>query len=171
MRPTLRPEVERLLATAAKTAAEDKPSPLLGKAAPLFRVKGLKDEPISIESLRGKVVVVDLWATWCEPCVRAFPDLSAVAQQYQKKGVIVLTVNQGEDAADVRAFVAKKKLGSPLRFGVDPDEKAGEALAADGLPHTVVIDRGGIVRAVHSGYSSSMPKELRREIDQALALK
>jgi thiol-disulfide isomerase/thioredoxin len=147
----------------------------IGEPAPDLRFMALADtSEVSLASLRGKVVVLELWASWCEPCVRALPELHQTAQALAGtdagREIVFLAVNQGEDAATARAFLeTHKTLGEPLRFVLDEASNAGEQLGADGIPYAVVVDKQGIVRAAHAGYSPAIVRQLRSDIDKALA--
>jgi cytochrome c biogenesis protein CcmG, thiol:disulfide interchange protein DsbE len=127
---------------------------------------------VSLAALRGKVVVLELWASWCEPCVRALPELAhtakALAGTDAGRDIVFLAVNQGEDAATARAFLESHKLAEHLRFVLDEAGAASEQLGADGIPYAVVVDREGIIRAAHAGYSPALVRRLRADIDKAL---
>jgi thiol-disulfide isomerase/thioredoxin len=142
----------------------------VGKPAPALRFTTLADgSEVSLAALRGKVVVLELWASWCEPCVRALPELQEAAKALAGTEVVFLAVNQGEDASTARAFLeTQKTLGEPVRFVLDEASTAGEQLGADGIPYAVVIDKEGIIRAAHAGYSPVLVRQLRTDIDKAL---
>ena len=102
--------------------------------------------PVSLTSLRGKVVVVNLWASWCPPCRSEAPILERLAAKYEAKGVIVLGVNVRDVSGDALAFVDEFKLTFPsLRDGGDDTEQIFEAT---GLPETFIIDPDGKMRTL-----------------------
>lgn len=94
----------------------------------------------SLDELRGKVVLVNFWATWCPPCRKEMPDLQALYQRFQSQGLVVLAVSD-EEAEKVKPFVAAQNLTFPVLL--DPGRKANEAFAVDGIPKTFIYDRAG----------------------------
>ena len=118
---------------------------LLRHAAPQFEVTTLRGEHFSKEELKGKVAVVNLWATWCAACLEELPAL----QEFQEKHpeVVVLTVVEKDtNEKDLRGVIREKKLKT-LRIGEAPFELWG----AFGVPNTFVVDKDGNVRTQHNG--------------------
>lgn len=115
--------------------------------APAASWKTMSGESISLESLRGKVVLLDFWATWCKPCVKSMPELDTLYRDYQKSGLVVVgvSVDQGEDRVKkVTRFLDKKPVGYPIV--VDGDSNASwEAFGVAVLPTLFLIDRDGRV--------------------------
>ena len=102
---------------------------------------------LSLESMRGHVVLLDFWATWCKPCVKSMPELDAIYRDYQKLGLVVLgvSVDQGDDREKkVKKFLAKKPVGYPI--AIDAAESSSwEAFNVAALPTLYLIDREGRV--------------------------
>ena len=144
--------------------------PSVNKPAPDLRFVALSGGgQVALSGLRGKVVVLELWASWCDPCVHALPELQRTATDLASDEVVFLAVNQGEDAATAREFLDGHPLGEPLRFVLDERGRASEVLGAEGIPYSVVIDRDGVIRAAHAGYSPSLMRQLRTDIGTVLA--
>ncbi len=126
-------------------------------------------ERASLQRHAGKdIVVLDFWATWCYPCVQAMPVIASVAEQYRGRGVVVYAVNQAESADEVSAFIGKHGLGK-MTVAMDANQTVAQAYGVRGIPTTVVIDKQGIIRNVHVGYSTNLGAELRGELDSLLA--
>ena len=111
-----------------------------------------KAVPITDADWKGKVVVIDFWASWCEPCIEAIPTLKSVVEEFKNDEVAFLTVNTGEDDETVKKFLAANPL--PGVVLLDPDGKIAEQFAATAIPLTIIMDRRGVVQSVHVGYSS-----------------
>jgi cytochrome c biogenesis protein CcmG, thiol:disulfide interchange protein DsbE len=114
-------------------------------------VGGEPNARISLSNYRGKVVVLDFWATWCKPCA----EQARILEQFltaARRDVAVLGVNQGEEAETVRAYYAQHAPGYPIVL--DGDERVGQAFSVRGLPTLVVVDGLGRVTASSSGVVS-----------------
>ncbi|HEX9107921.1 MAG TPA: TlpA disulfide reductase family protein, partial [Longimicrobiales bacterium] len=128
-----------------------------GLPAPAFGAPSLRGDTLQLESLRGKVVLLNAWATWCEPCRWEMPAIERLYQQYGSKGLVVVAVSQdqapGPDALEggtlqnVASFVAQNGLTFPVLL--DPRGRLQQLYGIVGLPTTFIIDRQGrIVRKV-----------------------
>ncbi len=143
---------------------ESGPLGLSGKAAPVFLLRDDRGSEVSLSQYHGKIVVLNLWASWCPPCRAEMPDLQRLSAAYASRGVIVIGANQGESAQRARAFAASLRIGFPI--WLDEEQRYGRALTAAGLPTTVIIARNGtIVRGFDGalGYG-----EMREAIAAAL---
>ena len=125
--------------------AQTAPGPALGSVAPNFTLKTADGRTISLDSYRGKVVVLNFWATWCPPCRLETPDLIASYGKLHAPDVAFLSVDSTEKAPIIRAFAAAK--GLPYPVGVDADQAVEKAYDVLGIPTTFVIDTKGIIRA------------------------
>ncbi len=99
---------------------------------------------VRINQLKGKVVVLNFWATWCPPCKKEMPLLEATYNKYKEKGLIVLGVNYNEDSETITKFV--KEMGITFPVALDRDFKVTKAYGVLALPTTFFIDRNGIIR-------------------------
>ena len=119
------------------------PTGLSGTTAPVFSLADDRGASVSLAHYRGKVVVMNLWASWCPPCRAEMPDLQRLSAAYAARGVQVVGVNEGESPQRAAAFA--QSLGIHFPIWVDADQRYGRLYAALGMPTTVVIDRNGIV--------------------------
>ncbi|MBI5506652.1 MAG: prolipoprotein diacylglyceryl transferase [Deltaproteobacteria bacterium] len=115
-----------------------------GELAPDFVLQSADGQTRKLSNYRGHVVLVNLWATWCPPCIEEMPVLNQLAEAYRDKGLVVLGVAGDDDPGRVRAFMAK----TPLEFEVllDPDGAIGTQYGITGYPETFFVDREGRVR-------------------------
>jgi len=151
----------------AETAVKEK-DPLIGQKAPDFQTQFLNEEEFKLSDQKGKVVILDFWATWCGPCVRALPELLKATSSFNKKNVALLAVNQGESTKVISKFLKKKQLKA-LSVIMDETRKIGGDYKVKGIPKTVIIDQKGVVRHVHVGFSSGMGERLKGEINKLLS--
>jgi peroxiredoxin len=105
-----------------------------------FTLTDLQGKSWRLQDLRGKVVLVNFWATWCPPCRKEMPDLQALYDKFKDQGFIVLSISD-EDAAKVAPFIAERKIGYPVLL--DPGRRVNEAFAVEGIPKSFVYDRQG----------------------------
>ncbi|MHC5541711.1 DUF2092 domain-containing protein, partial [Singulisphaera rosea] len=148
-------------------AGKEEPSPLIGKPAPDVRLDLLEGGVFQLKDHRdAHVVMLDFWATWCGPCVEELPVLAEVATAYKGKGVVFCALNQAEKPAEIRAFLKEHKLEFPV--ALDVESQVGGAYGAQAIPMLVLVDKKGIVQAVHVGNSPEIKETLRKELDTLL---
>ena len=129
---------------------------LIGKPAPEFAVKEwIIGPPTTLADQKGKVTILEFWATWCKPCEQMFPKLNELHQSYGAQGLVILALTrfflaygqeqaQPDELALIRSFV--ENHGVEFRVGVSEDEETQTTFGATGLPMIALIDRRGIVR-------------------------
>jgi peroxiredoxin len=120
------------------------PSALAGTTAPVFEMRDARGSYTSLASYRGKIVVMNLWASWCPPCRAEMPDLQRFQEAYARYNVAVLGVNEGESTQRASAFAKSLRISFPI--WVDADQKYGRLYETVGLPTTVIIGADGVVR-------------------------
>jgi len=105
-----------------------------------FTLLDLQGKPWHLRDLKGKVVLVNFWATWCPPCRKEMPDLQALYDKYKDQGFLVLSISD-EEAAKVSPFIAERKITYPVLL--DPGRKINDAFIVEGIPKSFVYDREG----------------------------
>jgi len=125
------------------------PAPALNAAAPSFTLAGQKGS-LSLESLRGRVVLLDFWASWCAPCAQSFPWLEGLHHRFREQGLTVLGVNVDKQRKKADAFLSLHATTFPVVF--DPKGEVAAAYALPGMPTTCFIDRQGRLRRIHTGF-------------------
>ena len=120
------------------------PSSLAGSVAPVYQLADDRGATVSLEAYRGKIVVMNLWASWCPPCRAEMPDLQRLQAAYGRYGVVVIGVNEGESAQRASAFAQSLRITFPI--WIDDGQQYGRTYAALGLPTTVVIGPDGVVK-------------------------
>jgi thiol-disulfide isomerase/thioredoxin len=147
---------------ASVAIASFRPSDDSPKVAPNFALENLDGERVTLSSYLGKVVVLDFWATWCKPCVKAFPGLDELVAGYDPEDVVLLVVSL--DRVEQRAIDYLVENGYPtdnvLWESMEASREVKALYGVIGIPHTFVIDRQGIIR--FSGYPTKLTTE---EID------
>ena len=128
----------------AAFASEPPIKPWGGKATPALALPDLKGRTVDLRDLRGKVVVLNFWATWCEPCREEMPSLQRLRAKMNGKPVEVLTVNYGEFPQRIEPFIKRESIDLPVLL--DTQKDAAKAWNAGGLPITFIVDRKGDVR-------------------------
>lgn len=151
------------------------PPPLpAGTPAPAFTTQTVGGKPLSLRSLRGKVVLLDYWATWCGPCQAATPTLGSLYKEFGSRGlrVVGLSVDDPRSVAVVKPFM--KHFGMTYIVSASPAANGRAQYAAyhvSGIPSQLLIDKKGIVRWSQSGYSENEAQELTPLLKRLLAEK
>jgi peroxiredoxin len=125
-----------------------------------FTLKELNGQSWTLKEQRGKVVVLNFWATWCPPCRKEMPDLESLYQQFKNQGLVILAISD-EDAAKVKPFIAERKISYPVLL--DPGRMVNELFQIQGIPKTFVYDRSGKLVA------QSIDMRTRRQFLEMLA--
>src|SRR5690349_3789873 len=112
-----------------------------GQTAPAIQLKDLRGREISLASLKGKVVVVDFWASWCGPCRESMPFLEKLSKSYKEKGLVVLGVNIDNEVKAAHKFLSEIPVSFPVVN--DADKKVAKAYAPPTMPSSYLIDREG----------------------------
>ena len=142
-------------------------SPATVVAAPDFILPDLAGKTVRLNELRGKVVIVNLWATWCTPCVAEMPTLETLWKTMSGKDLVLLAVNQDEETSGVRDWVAGRELTFPVLL--DPRAKVAHDWGVTGYPETFVVDRRGRIVHHHVGFRDWSDPAIVKSLEQLLA--
>jgi thiol-disulfide isomerase/thioredoxin/outer membrane lipoprotein-sorting protein len=121
---------------------------LTGRVAQDFTLKTLDGAKITLSELRGKVVLLDFWATWCPPCRKELPSIEKLNREYKDKGLIVLGIDD-EDIGTVKGFLKKNEYSLPVL--IDVKREVHRMYGARAIPTVIVIDAGGVIQAHYIG--------------------
>ena len=138
--------------------------PLAGQPAPGFTVRLLDGSTLTLSDLRGRVVVINFWATWCPPCEDELPALQAVGEAYGPRGVVVVGIAFQDEETDVREMMTRFGIAYPV--GMDVGERISSDYGITGVPETFIVDPEGRVASLHIGPVSA--EQLRGELDRLL---
>jgi peroxiredoxin len=153
------------LLSLAHCASQEQPSSL----APDFSIKTLDGQEITLSRLRGKVILIDFWATWCGPCRESIPHLIHLHNTYKAKGFEVIGLSQDKgDVETVRNFV--KSLDIPYPIAMSPEE-VSRRFGVSALPTTVLIDREGRIQQKVLGFNTAIAKQMTSKIEELLSQK
>lgn len=121
---------------------------------------------IDLQALRGQVVYVDFWASWCGPCAKSFPFMNRLQNALQDKGLHIVAINVDEVVDDAEQFL--KNQPATFQVAMDSDSQCAKAFDVRAMPSTYLIDRKGIVRHVHLGFRESEADALEEQVNQLL---
>ena len=160
----------RSLATALLVAMSAATLPLAASAAtpaanataPDFTLRSADGRNVRLDELRGQVVLVNFWATWCGPCREEMPHLDTLYQKYRKSGFVLLGVNVDDDPHTALATAAKLGVSFPVLL--DTDKKVSKLYDLNTMPSTIVIDRDGKMRFLHRGYRAGTEGDYEQQI-------
>ena len=143
--------------------AADATHALIGNSAPVFALDSLNNKgKVAMASLNGKVVIVDFWATWCEPCKKSFPKLQDLYVKYKASGLQIVALSEDDDKGGIPEFGTSYGAEFPLVW--DSDKGVAGKYNPGSMPSTFLVDRKGVVRFLHRGYHDGEEVEIEKEL-------
>ncbi len=142
--------------------------PLPGNPAPTWEARTLEGDPIRLADLRGEVVIINVWATWCTPCIREMPGLEALGRRFADEGLRIVgaSVDRGSAESEVRRFA--EDLGLTFTIALDPDQSVMNRFRTLGVPETFLIDREGTIAHRWIGEFDPMDPEVLERVGTLL---
>jgi peroxiredoxin len=134
--------------------------------APDFTLHAMGGPNLRLKEQRGRVVMVNFWATWCAPCRQEMPHLNRLYEKYRGAGFVLLGVNVDEDVAKAADVAAK--LGVKFPVLLDTEKSVSKLYDVSTMPSTMIIDRDGKVRYVHRGYLAGYEDDYEKQIRELL---
>jgi cytochrome c biogenesis protein CcmG, thiol:disulfide interchange protein DsbE len=135
------------------------------KVAPSFDLP-TSNGTVSLDSLRGKVVLVDFWASWCGPCRQSFPWMSKLYQTYSQKGLVIVAINLDKKREPANDFLSE--FSPPFIVAFDPAAKTAEAFHVPAMPSSFIVNREGMILYSHAGFNLKKTDEVENLIQEAL---
>ena len=137
-----------------------------GYRAPEFTLKSQNGKNLSLKELRGQVVMINFWATWCAPCRQEIPALNMLYEKYRDTGFVLLGVNVDTESDNAIQMASKLKTTYPILF--DTDKRASVLYQVSAMPTTILIDRDGKVRYIQKGYVTGIESKYQTQIRELL---
>jgi peroxiredoxin len=125
------------------------------------------DRSVSLSDHRGKVVYLDFWASWCDPCTKAIPALEKLRSEFSKDDFQILAVNVDKSSKKATRFLKKNPIGYPSVS--DPKGKLPRKFGLETMPTSYLIDRDGVIRYIHRGFRKGDVKEIRAQITKLVS--
>ena len=138
-----------------------------GQPAPTLVLKAPDGRPLSLAAMKGRPVLVDFWASWCQPCRTSVPALEDLYREFHPRGLEVVAINVDERRRDADAFLGARKYTMPIIF--DTEGASPRDAGVYGMPTSFLVGRDGKIRFVHRGYSDKVQESYRHEIELLLA--
>jgi peroxiredoxin len=135
-------------------------------AAPDFTLKSQKNGNLKLSELRGKVVLINFWASWCGPCRLEMPVLDELYRHYRSLDFTILGVNVEQNSDDAESLLKDVPVSFPILF--DTKNKISKLYDVKGMPSTVLVDRDGNIRYVHMGYQPGVEAEYQTRIRELI---
>ena len=155
-----------IFASSCKKGEVEINPPSVGDTAPDFTLKGINGNTSSLADYKGKVVMVEFWATWCPPCKELTPILEKIHKKYKDKGFIILAlVSEDEGEAAIRSFIKEHGITYPVLLA---DQETMRHYGISSIPVTFIINKEGRVVTIHMGNTQGIMQKLTSEIERLL---
>ena len=151
-----------VFSTSVSYAASEK---LSGKAAN-FTLKSRSGKNIKLSELRGQVVMLNFWASWCGPCRKEMPLLEKIHKKYERLGFTLLGINVEENTSAAKKYLKDVKVSFPILF--DKTNKTSKLYNVSAMPTTILIDRNGNKRFIHKGYKPGYENDYKKQIKKLI---
>jgi cytochrome c biogenesis protein CcmG, thiol:disulfide interchange protein DsbE len=156
---------DAMMPASAPTSEAGRAGASAGKQAAAFSVESLNGNgTMTVQS--GKVMIVDFWATWCEPCKKSFPKLQELYSKYKASGLEIAAISEDEDSTGIVEFA--KAHGAKFPVGWDSDKSVATKYSPGSMPTSFLIDRNGVVRFIHTGYREGEEAQIEKELKSLL---
>lgn len=132
------------------------------KLAPDFSLPGVNNSQINLADYRGKVVLVDFWASWCTPCIRSFPWMDEMVEKYGEQGFEIIAINMDQEAILANKFLTR--YPNKLTIAFDPQGEVAEQYEIMGLPNSFILNKQGEIVYKHVGFRLSELDKYEAEI-------
>ena len=140
----------------------------IGSPAPLFSGTTTTGEELKLSDYKGRVVLLDFWASWCGPCREEIPFLIDLYNDHHEEGFVILTINIDDEFENAKAFLEALDDQVPFPVVVDPEKRLPALYEIEAMPTSVFIDKKGIVRYWHDGFKASHQQRYRDELTTLL---
>jgi len=140
---------------------------LMNQPSPECQLSTLDGHPIkSLRAMKGEVIYLDFWASWCPPCVQSFPFMNQLHRDFSQQGLRVIGVNLDEQIGDADAFL--NRYDAAFTIAADPTKQCAKNFNVIAMPSTYLIDREGVVRYIHRGFRPGETEQLQMLVEQLL---
>jgi cytochrome c biogenesis protein CcmG/thiol:disulfide interchange protein DsbE len=138
----------------------------VGEPPPEINLPDLNGKKVSLAALRGKVVIVDFWASWCAPCKEEMPVLESLYKRFKGQGLEVIGVSVDNEAANAKKFLTGVKVSFPIVH--DAGHVVADKFKPPRMPTSYIIDKAGKIRFVHAGFRKEDAKKIEDEVTKLL---
>lgn len=137
-----------------------------GSRAPDIRARSLNGQQINLADLKGKVVIIDFWASWCKPCAKAMPVLDRLYKRYKDHGLVVIGVSVDGERRDAEKFLRGMNVSFPLIH--DAGHSIANEYSPSTMPSSYIVDKRGVVRHVHRGFRQGDGRAIESQVRKLL---
>jgi len=140
-----------------------------GSSAPAFQLPAAAGNAVGMDDLKGQVVLINFWASWCGPCRQEFPLLDTIYRKYKKQGFTIVGLNVEPDQNDAEGFLKQNPVTFPILY--DPKDEVSKRYGVGGMPSVALVDRNGVVRWLHKSYVPGDENEYLNQVRSLLTEK